>query len=67
MPRVSHGSKDLITPADHSEVIAKALPTAQLVVLEGAGHMVQLERAEMVTLHLRALLRRAARPVHRSA
>ena len=61
------GSKDLITPADHSEVIAKALPTAQLVVLEGAGHMVQLERAEMVTLHLRALLRRAARPVHRSA
>ena len=61
------GSDDLITPADHSRVIAEALPTAQLVVLEGAGHMVQLERAEMVTLHLRALMRRAARPVHRSA
>jgi pimeloyl-ACP methyl ester carboxylesterase len=61
------GSRDLITPADHSELIAQAVPTAQLVVLEGAGHMVQLERPEMVTLHLRALLGRAARPVHRSA
>jgi pimeloyl-ACP methyl ester carboxylesterase len=55
------GSRDLVTPADHSEVIAAAVPGAQLVVLEGAGHMVQLERPEMVTLHLRALLRRAAR------
>lgn len=61
------GSRDRITPADHSRVIAAALPSAQLVVLEGAGHMVQLERAEMVTLHLRALLRRAAGSVHRTA
>jgi pimeloyl-ACP methyl ester carboxylesterase len=61
------GSKDLITPAEHSELIAEALPTAQLVVLEGAGHMVQLERAQMVTLHLRALVARALRPADRSA
>ena len=61
------GSKDLITPADHSRVIAEAVPGAQLVVLEGAGHMVQLERPEMVTLHLQALVRRAARPSTRSA
>ena len=55
------GSKDLITPVEHSRAIATALPNAQFVVVEDAGHMVQLERAPLVTLHLRALLRRAAR------
>lgn len=61
------GSKDLVTPPEHSEEIAAALPTAQLVVLEDAGHMAQLERPQMVTHHLQALLRRAARPAHRRA
>ena len=60
------GSKDRITPLDHSEAIAHALPSAQLVVLEGAGHMVQLERADEVTAHLRQLLDRAV-PARRSA
>lgn len=61
------GSKDLITPVDHSRTIAATLPTAQLVVIEGAGHMVQLEKAPMVTLHLRALIRRAGRAASRTA
>lgn len=61
------GSKDRLTPLDHSQVMAQAVPTAHLVVVEGAGHMVQLERAPLVTLHLRALLRRAAKSVARSA
>jgi pimeloyl-ACP methyl ester carboxylesterase len=61
------GSKDKLTPLSHSQLMAKALPSAQLVVVEGAGHMVQLERAPLVTLHLRALLRRAATSVARSA
>jgi pimeloyl-ACP methyl ester carboxylesterase len=61
------GSKDKLTPLSHSQVMAEALPSAQLVVVEGAGHMVQLERAPLVTLHLRALLRRAAKSVARSA
>jgi len=61
------GSKDLVTPAEHSELIASALPTAELVVLDGAGHMVQLECAQQVTAHLRALVRRAAAPSTRSA
>ncbi|MDX6197359.1 MAG: hypothetical protein QOJ79_510 [Actinomycetota bacterium] len=61
------GSKDKLTPLAHSQTMAKALPSAQLVVVEGAGHMVQLERAPLVTLHLRALLRRAATSVARSA
>jgi pimeloyl-ACP methyl ester carboxylesterase len=61
------GSKDVITPVQHSRTMAAALPSAQLVVIEGAGHMVQLERAPMVTLHLRALIRRAGRGASRTA
>jgi pimeloyl-ACP methyl ester carboxylesterase len=61
------GSKDVLTPVDHSRTIAAALPDAQLVVVEGAGHMVQLERSAMVTLHLRALVRRASRAASRTA
>ena len=55
------GSKDLLTPVEHSRAMAGALPDAHLVVVEGAGHMVLLERAPLVTLHLRALVRRATR------
>ena len=53
------GSKDLITPLDHSEAMADAVPSATFVVVEGAGHMVQLERAALVTLQLRRLVARA--------
>jgi pimeloyl-ACP methyl ester carboxylesterase len=60
------GSRDVITPVAHSRTIAAALPDAQLVVVEGAGHMVQLEKAAMVTLHLRALVRRASRSAARA-
>ena len=55
------GSKDLLTPVDHARAIAGALPDAQLVVVEGAGHMVLLERAALVNLQLRALVGRATR------
>jgi pimeloyl-ACP methyl ester carboxylesterase len=61
------GSSDVITPVDHSRTMAAELPNAQLVVIEGAGHMVQLERAALVTLHLRALASRAAKAASRSA
>ncbi|MDQ6648897.1 MAG: alpha/beta hydrolase [Actinomycetota bacterium] len=55
------GDSDLITPPDHSRAIAEALPDAELVELPAAGHMVMLEQAAMVNLHLRALVRRATR------
>ncbi|MCU1691796.1 MAG: hydrolase or acyltransferase (alpha/beta hydrolase superfamily)-like protein [Frankiales bacterium] len=55
------GSKDLMTPVAHSRAIADALPEAQLVVVEGCGHMVNLERPSLVDLHLRSLIARAAR------
>lgn len=61
------GSKDLLTPLEHSETIAQALPDASFVVVEGSGHMVQLERAPLVTMHLRTLVARATRSVQRSA
>ena len=55
------GSDDLLTPVDHSRAIAEALPHGHLVVVEDAGHMVALERPELVTLQLRALVGRATR------
>ncbi|HUR50751.1 MAG TPA: alpha/beta hydrolase [Mycobacteriales bacterium] len=61
------GGEDVVTPPEHSRTIAAQLPDAQLVVLEGAGHMVQLERHALVTLHLRALVRRATSARRRTA
>ena len=53
------GSADVLTPVQHSRAIADALPDAELVVLPGAGHMVILERPQLVNLYLRALVGRA--------
>ena len=53
--------KDLITPASHSEEVARLLPGAELVVVKGGGHMVLMEFHEEVTEHLTQFLRRAAR------
>lgn len=61
------GSDDRVTPVAHSRQMAAQLPRAQLVVLEGAGHMVMLEREALVTLQLRALVKRATRARRRTA
>ncbi len=53
------GGDDLLTPVDHSRAMADVLPGARLVVVEGAGHMVTLERHELVSEELRALVERA--------
>jgi pimeloyl-ACP methyl ester carboxylesterase len=55
------GTRDKVTPYAHAEEIARRMPHAQLVTMAGAGHMVMVERAPLVNLHLRAFLRRAAR------
>ncbi len=55
------GESDLITPADHSRTIAEMLPDADLVCVPGAGHLVMLERPELVNDHLVSLVERAAR------
>ncbi|MBD0672386.1 alpha/beta hydrolase [Streptomyces sp. CBMA156] len=54
------GTKDLLTPSTHSEAMAERLPGAELVLAEGAGHLVMLERPELVDHELARLLRRVA-------
>ncbi|MEO6713741.1 MAG: alpha/beta fold hydrolase [Mycobacteriales bacterium] len=53
------GGDDKITPPALSDEIAARVADAELVCLAGAGHMVMLERASLVNLHLRTLFRRA--------
>ena len=42
------GDKDVLTPPEHSEAIAAALPDAEHVVVPDSGHMVILERPDVV-------------------
>jgi len=53
------GSRDLQTPEEHTRAMAEVLPDAELVVVEGAGHMVALSHPGLVTAHLAGLVRRA--------
>jgi pimeloyl-ACP methyl ester carboxylesterase len=55
------GEKDLLTPEEHSRRMAQLLPHAELLVLDGAGHLVMMERPALVNLRLRAFLHRAYR------
>jgi len=55
------GDKDLLTPVDHSRRMADVLPHAELLELQGAGHLAMMERPALVTLRIRAFLHRAAR------
>ncbi|MBB3729189.1 alpha/beta fold hydrolase [Nonomuraea dietziae] len=52
------GEHDRLTPLVHSHRIAEALPSARLVVVRGAGHMLALERPSVVSAELSALLER---------
>lgn len=53
------GDADLLTPVDHSRALAEAIHGARFVVVPGGGHLVMLERPDLVDLHLRELFRRA--------
>jgi pimeloyl-ACP methyl ester carboxylesterase len=53
------GSGDTLTPPPMSEAMVAAIPGAQLVVLDGAGHLSNLEAPEAFTAALRDLLGRA--------
>jgi pimeloyl-ACP methyl ester carboxylesterase len=46
------GTKDRLCPIAHSRTMAQALPHAALHVYPGAGHMLQLERADEVSARL---------------
>ena len=63
---VISGDKDLLTPAEHSDEIARRLPNAEHVVVADSGHMTLLEHPEIVDEHLIDLMERAIRS-HRDA
>jgi pimeloyl-ACP methyl ester carboxylesterase len=56
---IACGDEDLLTPMNHSQDMADALPKSELVIVEGAGHLVQLERPEVIDDALVRLVERA--------
>jgi pimeloyl-ACP methyl ester carboxylesterase len=54
------GERDLMTPVEHSRAMAAALPSAELVVGPGAGHVVILEQPDVVDRVVADLVGRAA-------
>jgi pimeloyl-ACP methyl ester carboxylesterase len=54
------GDRDRLTPPPCAESIAAALPTTELTVCPGAGHMLMLERPEVVTAALATVTAAAA-------
>ncbi len=56
---VACGSADVLTTPEHSEEMAAVLPRAELLVVGGAGHLVQLEQPEAVNEALIRLVERA--------
>jgi pimeloyl-ACP methyl ester carboxylesterase len=53
------GDHDLLTPMEYSEEMAAALPKSELVIVGGAGHLVQLEQPDIVDAALVRLVERA--------
>ena len=54
------GDADLLTPVGHSMEIVRHVPSAELVILPGVGHMLTLEADEQVTRHIIDLVERVA-------
>ncbi|TPG34411.1 alpha/beta fold hydrolase [Mycolicibacterium hodleri] len=53
------GDHDLLTPKEYSEAMAAELPKSELIIVGGAGHLVQLEQPEIVDDALVRLVERA--------
>ncbi|MGV0741353.1 alpha/beta fold hydrolase [Mycolicibacterium sp. XJ870] len=56
---IACGDRDLLTPMEYSEAMAEQLPKSELVVVGGAGHLVQLEEPEVIDDGLVRLVQRA--------
>ncbi len=50
------GTADVLTPLKYGRFVVEQLPRAQLVTVEGAGHMVMLEQAEEVADAIKGFL-----------
>jgi pimeloyl-ACP methyl ester carboxylesterase len=56
---IACGDRDLITPVEHSQSMAAELPKSELVIVRGAGHLVQLEQPDIIDDALVRLVERA--------
>ncbi|BBX06310.1 alpha/beta fold hydrolase [Mycolicibacterium aichiense] len=56
---IACGDHDVLTPMVHSEEMAAVLPNSELLIVPGAGHLVQLEQPELINDALVALVERA--------
>lgn len=56
------GEEDRITPTERAQAMVDALPSGELVVVPGAGHLSPLERPDVVTPALRGFLERLQLP-----
>ena len=45
---IACGDRDLLTPVKYSEEMAAAIPNSLLVIVPGAGHLVQMERPDVI-------------------
>jgi len=61
------GSRDLLTPPEHSRRIAANLRGARMIVAPDAGHMLPMERADLVTDEIYALVDRALHEIARAS
>ncbi|MBZ5734621.1 alpha/beta hydrolase [Nocardioides sp. TRM66260-LWL] len=59
--RVLVGSRDLLTPPDHGRRLAAGIHGARFIVAPGAGHMLPMERDELVSAQLLELVAAALR------
>lgn len=56
---IACGDHDVLTPVVHSAEMADALPDCDLLIVGGAGHLVQLEQPELINDALVELVERA--------
>lgn len=56
---IACGDHDVLTPIVHSEEMAAVLPNCELLIVGGAGHLVQLEQPELINDALVRLVERA--------
>jgi len=56
---IACGDRDVLTPVRHSEEMAAALPDCELVIVPGAGHLVELEQPDVINDALVRLVERA--------
>jgi pimeloyl-ACP methyl ester carboxylesterase len=56
---IACGDRDVLTPVVHSQQMAAALPKSELLIVPGAGHLVQLEEPEVINDALVRLVERA--------